>query len=94
MATDAISLIPPQGEPVLRDCADTLRRMADYRLPRALDQRLLWLSENKEQLDQSQRDELAALVELADQRSLDRVQAKAVLTELTAVYPSLANNGA
>ena len=93
MASDTISLIPPEGEPVLRDCVDTLRRMANYRLASALDQRLLWLSENKEQLDEAQREELAALVELADHRSLDKVQAKAVLEQLARIYPDLVSNG-
>ena len=91
MASNTISVIPPQGEPVLRDCVDTLSRMANYRLPNALDRRLLWLSENKELLDDAQRDELAALVELADHRALDKVQAKAVLERLTRIYPDLAS---
>ena len=30
------------------ECTATLQRVATYRLPAALDQRLLWLSENKE----------------------------------------------
>lgn len=89
MAANTASLIPPQGEPVLRDCVDTLRRMTNYRLPNALDQRLLWLSENKERLDEGQREELIALVELADNRSLDKVQAKAVLEQLTKICPEL-----
>ena len=93
MASNTISLIPPEGEPVLRDCVDTLRRMADYRLPFALDQRLLWLSENKEQLDETQREEFQALVELADHRSLDKVQAKAVLEQLARFYPELVSDG-
>ena len=57
MATETANLTSPQGEPILRDCIDTLRRVASYCLPRALDQRLLWLSENKECLDEAQREE-------------------------------------
>ncbi len=30
------------------ECTATLQRVSTYRLPAALDQRLLWLSENKE----------------------------------------------
>lgn len=89
MASNTASLISPQGEPVLRDCVHTLSRMASYRLPNALDQRLLWLSENKERLDEAQREELAAFVELADHRALDKVQAKAVLEQLTRIHPEL-----
>jgi hypothetical protein len=69
----------------------TLRRIAEYRLPAALDKRLIWLSENKESLDSHQRDELMALVDLADLRGLDKVEAQAVLTEMSKVYPSIAN---
>lgn len=94
MASETASLIPPQGEPVLRNCVDTLNRMASYRLPHALDQRLLWLSENKELLDNAQREELVALVELADHRALDKVQAKAVLEQLSKIYPELVSDQA
>lgn len=89
MVSNTANWIPPQSVPILRDCVDTLRRMANYRLPGALDQRLLWLSENKERLDEAQREELAALVDLADHRSLDKVQAQAVLEGLTKIYPDL-----
>jgi hypothetical protein len=89
MVSTSANMIPPYGEPILRNCMDTLQRMANYRLPSALDQRLLWLSENKDQLDESQREELVALVEIADQRSLDKVQAKAALEGLARIYPDL-----
>jgi len=92
MVSNTASLIPPQGAPVLRDCVQTLSRIASYHLPNALDQRLLWLSENKESLDEAQREELAALVELADHRALDKVQAKAVLEQLTRIYPELVSS--
>ncbi len=44
-------------ESVTGDCAATLQRLAGYRLPAALDQRLLWLSENKESLTEPERHE-------------------------------------
>lgn len=87
----SVSMIPPPGSPVLRDCVETLRRVAAFRLPGALDRRLVWLSENKEQLDESQREELGALVDLADNRALDKVQAQAVLAQLAKIYPELVN---
>ena len=94
MASSVASIISPQEEPVLRNCVETLSRVASYRLPHALDERLLWLSENKELLDVAQREELLALVELADNRSLDKVQAQAVLQQLAKLYPTLVSNGA
>ena len=89
MIANTPNLIPPQGEPVLRDCVETLNRVANYHLPNALDRRLLWLSENKELLDDSQRKELIALVDLADDRAQDKVQAKATLEQLVRVFPLL-----
>lgn len=83
-AADALSV-----EAVLRDCMATLQRMAAYRLPAALDQRLLWLSENKHQLAPAERAELAALVELADERTVDKLQARAVLKRLSELWPDL-----
>ena len=58
-------------ESVIVDCAATLRRLAEYRLPAALDQRLLWLSENKELLTETERRELLALVELTDEKTVE-----------------------
>ena len=94
MASGTANLISPQEEPVLRDCVETLSRVARYRLPHALDERLVWLSENKERLDATQREELLALVELADNRSLDKVQAQAVLKQLAKLYPALVSDQA
>jgi hypothetical protein len=93
MASGTADLISPQEEPVLRNCVEALSRVAAYHLPHVLDERLLWLSEHKEQLDATQRDELFALVELADSRSLDKVQAQAVLQQLAKLYPNLMGNG-
>lgn len=94
MASGTANFISPQEEPVLRGSVETLSRVTKYRLPHALDERLLWLSENKERLDAAQRDELLALLELADNRSLDKVQAEAVLQQLAKLYPTLVSNGA
>jgi hypothetical protein len=94
MIANKTSFVARQNDLVLRDCMHTLRRIAEFRLPNALDRRLLWLSENKEQLDDEQRNELAALVDLADHRGLDKVEAQAVLMELMKAYPELVNGNA
>jgi hypothetical protein len=73
----------------LRDSAAALRRVSDYRLPPALDRRLLWLSENKEKLSEAEREELLALVELAEERTLEKLQARAALKRLAEVWPHL-----
>ena len=46
---------------LLRECAVTLQSVASYRLPKAMDKRLLWLAENKELLSEAERQELLAL---------------------------------
>jgi hypothetical protein len=89
MASQIADLEWSEAEPVLRDCVDTLRTVATYRLPKAVDQRLLWLSENKERLDELERDELVALADFSEQRTLEKVQAQAVLKRLGDIYPQL-----
>lgn len=74
---------------LIRECAETLQRMADYKLPIPLDRRLLWLSENKEQLTEAEREELVALVEFSEDRTVDRLQARVVIRRLHEAWPQL-----
>lgn len=74
-------------EPVLRDCIATLQQVAGYRLPPAIDRRLLWLSENKEILTDPERGELLALVEIAEDRTLEKVKAHATLKRIGELFP-------
>ena len=76
---------------MLRDCAAALQRLANYRLPPALDQRLLWLSENKDRLTEAERDELFALAEFAGERTVEKAQARGALKRLAALWPDLAS---
>src|SRR5262249_42260776 len=76
-------------ESVLRDCVATLQRVAAYRLPPALDRRLLWLSENKEKLSAADREELLAAVESAQERTGGKLPARGVLKRLAEVCPHL-----
>jgi hypothetical protein len=46
MGSGIATLDPGPAKAVLRDCVTVLQRVAVYRLPPALDRRLLWLSEN------------------------------------------------
>jgi hypothetical protein len=78
-------------ESVLGDCAVTLRRLAEYRLPPALDQRLLWLSENKESLSEAERHELVALVDLVEEKTLEKLQSQATLRRIRQAFPHLAS---
>jgi hypothetical protein len=84
------TLVAEMGlEEVLSECVATLRRVAEYRLPPALDRRLLWLSENKEQLSEAEREELLAAVEFSEDRTIEKLQAQAVLRQLARLYPHL-----
>jgi hypothetical protein len=66
----------------LRTCERVLRRVADYRLDPALDQRLRDLGERKEWLSKAEHDELLALVAFTQQRTLEKLDAEAALQEL------------
>lgn len=76
-------------EPILRECVETLQHVAEYHLPPALDRRLLWLSENKESLTEDDREELLALVEFAEDRSVEKLRARTILKRLAEVWPHL-----
>jgi hypothetical protein len=67
----------------------TLEQVACYRLPPAIDRRLLWLSENKERLTPAEREELSALVDFAKDRTIEKVRAQATLQRLSALFPQL-----
>lgn len=77
-------------ESLIGDCAITLRQLAEYRLPSALDHRLLWLSENKDSLNETERRELMALVDMAEDKTLEKLQARATLQRISQVFPNLA----
>ena len=78
------------ADAVLRDCFTTLQQVAHYRLPPAIDRRLRSLSENKERLSSDERDELLALVDFAEDRTLEKVKAQATLRRLGEIFPALA----
>ncbi|HTU22314.1 MAG TPA: hypothetical protein VMG10_30020 [Gemmataceae bacterium] len=66
----------------LQTCERALRRVADYRLDPALDQRLRDLGERKEYLSAAEHEELLALVAFTQQRTLDKLEAEAALRDL------------
>jgi hypothetical protein len=81
--------MPGPLESILRDCAVALSRVADYRLPAAVDRRLTHLSESKESLTAAEREELLALVEFAEGRTIEKLAAAAALRRLNAEFPKL-----
>ncbi len=89
MSTAIEELTRGPAGPVLRDCITTLEQVARYRLPPAIDRRLLWLSENKEGLTPDEREELSALVDFAEDRTIEKVKAQATLRRLSDLFPQL-----
>jgi predicted ATPase len=89
MINQTASIDSAKVEPLLRDCVAALQRVADYRLPRAVDERLLWLGENKELLTEAERAEFLALAEFSEERTLEKVQAQAVLKRVREIYPRM-----
>lgn len=65
------------------------RRVAAYTLPPALDAKLLDLSERKESLTPTEREELLALVSFTQARSLEKLEAELAVRRLTDAYPDL-----
>ena len=74
---------------LIQDCAGTLQKVASYKLPSALDRRLLWLSENKESLTEAEREEWLALVDFSEDRTIEKLQAKVILQRLSEAWPQL-----
>jgi hypothetical protein len=85
----APGIAEPTG-PATRAALTTLRRVAAYRLPPALDRRLLDLGEREESLTPDERDELLAWVAFAEERSVEKAQAEVALRRLVDAFPELA----
>ncbi len=75
---------------VLQTCERALRRLADYRLDPALDQRLRDLGERKESLSAAEHEELLALVAFTQQRTLEKLEAEAALQDVQSACEELA----
>ena len=89
MANSIAATNGPTIDSVLNECAAALQQVAAHRQPPALDRRLLWFSENKESLTQQEREELLALVDLAEERTVEKLRARVVLKQLAELLPHL-----
>ena len=76
-------------ESLIQDCAATLERVASYRLPAAMDRRLLLLSESQEGLTEAEREEMLALIDFSEDRTVEKLQAKVILNRLEEAWPGL-----
>jgi len=73
----------------LKACADALRQVAEYRLPRALQRKLQRMLERKESLSAAEHQQLLTLVEAVQERSLQKVKSLVALKRLTEAFPEL-----
>ena len=81
--------VEPARQAALSSSMATLRRVAGYTLPPALDHRLLELGERKDELTQDERAELLAWVAFTQQRSAEKLEAEVALQRLAAAFPEL-----
>jgi hypothetical protein len=84
-----ISAGDPKFLRAIQSCVQTLRRLAEYELPAALNQRLQQLGEQKEFLDPAAHQDLLALVAFSQQRTLEKLEAQVALKRLREVFPEL-----
>jgi hypothetical protein len=82
-----VSTSKPQFKRALDACVSALRRMAEYELEKPINKRLLELSENKEFLTKAEKEELAALVDFWQKRTIEKLEAQVALKLLTQVFP-------
>ena len=73
----------------LKACADALRQVAEYRLPRALQVKLQRMLERKETLSAAEYEQLLTLAEAAQERSLQKVKSQVALRLLLDAFPEL-----
>jgi len=85
--SDAIQL--PEFESALGRSVQALRRLAQFELEPAIQRRMLELGERKERLSAEEHEELLALVEFSEQRSIERLEAQVVLRQLEGMLPDL-----
>ncbi|MCI0457957.1 MAG: hypothetical protein L0Z62_13405 [Gemmataceae bacterium] len=83
----AVSTADPQLQAAVRDCVRTLRRVAKYTLPPALDRQLRELGERKEFLGADEHEQLLALVTFTEERTLEKLQAELALRQLQTFFP-------
>ena len=87
-----VSTEDPQFQSAIEACAVALRRMAAYELNPTLTQRMHELGERKEYLTQAEYDELLALVDFAQKRTIEKLEAQVALARLRAALPGLVSD--
>jgi hypothetical protein len=89
MVMTTISTEDPQFQAAIEACAVALKRMANYELNATLRQRMHELGERKEYLSPDEHEELLALVEFTQKRTVEKLEAQTALSRLRAMLPGL-----
>jgi hypothetical protein len=79
----------PDFQAAFEACASALQAVAESELSSSLQQRLHELGERKEFLNEQEHAELVALVEMAQDREVERLKAQVALKRLQEVLPEL-----
>lgn len=87
-----VSTNDPELQATISSAASALKRMADYELSPSLDRRMHELGEQKEFLAESEHEELLALVDFTHKRTIERLEALAVLDRIRVLFPDCASN--
>ena len=87
-----VSTEDPQFQSAIEACAGALRRMAAYELNSTWTQRMHALGERKEYMKQAEHDELLALVDFTQKRTMEKLEAQAALARLRAALPGLVSD--
>ena len=81
----------PQFESAMQLCVVALRRLAEYELDEAINDRMLDMGERKEFLNESQHAELMSLVSFSERRMTEKLEAQVALKRLGEVLPEVVN---
>jgi hypothetical protein len=81
------TLADSRVQSALRHGVGALKRVANYVLPAALDQRLQKLGENKEYLGTAEHEELLALVTFTQERTIEKLEAELAMRDLQTLLP-------
>ena len=73
----------------LKACEVALRQVAEYHLPRAVQQKLQRMLDQKESLSDAEHQQLLTLVEAVQERSLQKVKSLVALKQLAEAFPEL-----
>ena len=84
-----VSTDDPKFQTAIEACTVALRRMADYELNPTLSQRRHELGERKEYLSSDEHEELLAVVDFTQKRTVEKLEAQTALSRLRAALPGL-----